>query len=193
MSVSALDCCFRPRFSNFTISFTILDSEISAHSSPETPQAETSEPLKFWRGLAQIAREANLSELEVERDGVRVILRAVVSLAPASTALPVSTAAAIPTSMPLVAAKPSTPAARDENLIEIVSPMVGVFYRAPSPSDPNFVEVGDKVEVGQTVALVEAMKVFNEITSEVSGVVVEIKAAGSDLVETGQVLLTLRK
>lgn len=70
--------------------------------------------------------------------------------------------------------------------------MVGVFYRAPSPSDPNFIEVGDKVEIGQTVALVEAMKVFNEITSEVAGTVVEIKAASADLVETGQTLITIR-
>ena len=70
--------------------------------------------------------------------------------------------------------------------------MVGVFYRAPSPADPNFIEIGDKVEVGQTVALVEAMKVFNEIVAEVSGVVVEIKPAGADLVETGQTIITLR-
>jgi biotin carboxyl carrier protein len=70
--------------------------------------------------------------------------------------------------------------------------MIGVFYRAPSPSDPNFVEVGDVVEIGQTVALVEAMKVFNEITAEVAGTVIEIKAQTAELVETGQVLMTIR-
>jgi acetyl-CoA carboxylase biotin carboxyl carrier protein len=86
----------------------------------------------------------------------------------------------------------STPGAPDDSLLTIVSPMIGVFYRAPSPSDPNFVEVGDVVEIGQTVALVEAMKVFNEITAEVAGTVIEIKAQTAELVETGQVLMTIR-
>jgi acetyl-CoA carboxylase biotin carboxyl carrier protein len=156
--------------------------------------------LAFWRGLAEIAREAELAELEVEQDGVRVTLRSQSALAAENA--PIFTTGALPQSMASPApevratgAAPSTPAvakAVEENLATIVSPMVGMFYRAPSPSDPNFVEVGDKVEIGQTVALVEAMKVFNEITAEVSGVVVEIKASSGDLVETGQVLLTIK-
>jgi len=152
------------------------------------------------RGLTEIAREEKLGELEVEQNGIRIILRAVAansaaSPLPAPAYFPMATGA-VETPMPLVL--PSTSvgsiaaSAPAENLIEIVSPMVGVFYRAPSPADSNFIEIGDKVEVGQTVALVEAMKVFNEIVAEVSGVVAEIKSASADLVETGQTIITLR-
>lgn len=153
------------------------------------------------RGLAEIARAEDLAELEVEQNGIRITLRAAEA---SDYAFPIADDAAISQlrmtgqiepiieaqsparSTPLAAATPA------ENLIEIVSPMVGVFYRAPSPADPNFIEIGDKVEIGQTVALVEAMKVFNEIVAEVSGIVVEIKAASADLVETGQTIITLR-
>ena len=152
--------------------------------------------IEYWRDLAQLVREEELTEVEVEQNGVRVCLRAATA----------STTQAAPHYAPQVPVAPQTasahpnspslsiaPAARDESLVDIVSPMVGVFYRAPSPSDPNFIEVGDRVEVGQTVALVEAMKVFNEITSEVSGLVAEIKANSADLVETGQAIITIRR
>lgn len=159
--------------------------------------------IEYWRGLAEIAREEELDELEIEQDGVRVSLRSKSTVAQETAAIyPAAYPAPMPQVMPVgmppaIAASAGAPAKaeapRDENLVEIVSPMVGMFYRAPSPSDPNFIEVGDHVDVGKTVALVEAMKVFNEITAEVSGTVVEIKANSSDLVETGQVLITLRK
>jgi acetyl-CoA carboxylase biotin carboxyl carrier protein len=162
--------------------------------------------LDFWRGLAEIARESQLAEMEVEQNGVRVTLRSQSALAAENAPLNAPIYGAMPQigampgapTTPAGDVAPSTPAgnpavkAVEENLATIVSPMVGMFYRAPSPSDPNFVEIGDKVEIGQTVALVEAMKVFNEITAEISGVVVEIKANSGDLVETGQVLLTIR-
>jgi acetyl-CoA carboxylase biotin carboxyl carrier protein len=150
----------------------------------------------FLRELSQIVRAENLSELEVESEGVRVTLKAPENLAPPVSATPappaVATAAGVLPAMPAPAGAGSTPKAPDESLLQIVSPMVGVFYRAPSPTDPNFVEVGDVIEVGQTVALIEAMKVFNEILAEVAGTVVEIKAQAAELVETGQVLITIR-
>jgi acetyl-CoA carboxylase biotin carboxyl carrier protein len=160
--------------------------------------------IEYWRGLAEIAREEALAELEIEQDGVRVTLLASSALEATNTtvampgALPNTAAFGAPqaqTTMTATAGTASTPApgsASEENVTPIVSPMVGMFYRAPSPSDPDFVEVGDKVEVGQTVALIEAMKVFNEITAEVAGIVAGIKAENGDLVETGQVLLTIR-
>lgn len=164
----------------------------------ETANTELSQ-IEFLRGLAEIAREENLAELEVEQGGVRVTLRASsadeYSVSSAQQAFyPVAAMPQLAPAVAPVSSTPSTPAAvpKEENLIEIVSPMVGVFYRAPSPADPNFIEIGDKIEVGQTVALVEAMKVFNEIVAEVSGIVVEIKAASADLVETGQTIITLR-
>jgi acetyl-CoA carboxylase biotin carboxyl carrier protein len=81
----------------------------------------------------------------------------------------------------------------DANLVTVLSPMVGIFYRAPSPNDPNFVEIGARVEVGQTLCLVETMKVFNEITCEWDGTVVEILAENSQLLETGDRLMVIRK
>jgi acetyl-CoA carboxylase biotin carboxyl carrier protein len=175
------------------------DADNTTGTSESSPQAAQ---LEYWRGLAQLAREEDLDEIEVEKAGVRVVLRARSSEAPALQAMPLqampvaapgvlSAAAPQPAAAPPQAGASAAPA-KDDNLIEIVSPMVGVFYRAPSPSDPNFIEVGDHVEIGQTLALVEAMKVFNEITAEVAGTVKEIKVNSSDLVETGQVLVTIR-
>ena len=141
-------------------------------------------------------REENLAELEVEQNGVRFTLR---SVGADDYGLPAAPQAFYPAVAPQAVApgmaQPAVApiaAAKEENLIEVVSPMVGVFYRAPSPADPNFIEIGDRVEAGQTVALVEAMKVFNEIVAETAGTVVEIKPQSSDLVETGQVIITLR-
>lgn len=155
-------------------------------NSPSVSQTE------YLRGLAEIVSEEDLCELEVETAGVRVTLKAPELFTAVAQLAPAAPATGIVPGIPEGTLGTTPPVVAEENLIEIVSPMVGVFYRAPSPSDPNFVEIGDKIEVGQTVALVEAMKVFNEITAEAAGTVVEIKPQGSDLVETGQVLITLR-
>ena len=80
----------------------------------------------------------------------------------------------------------------DEDIHEIVAPLVGVFYRAPSPDSPNFVEVGDVVEIGQEVGLIEAMKVFSPVPSEVAGQIVEIPVNGGQLVHQGDVLVRIR-
>lgn len=74
---------------------------------------------------------------------------------------------------------------------EITSPLVGIFYRASSPDNPVFVEIGDTVEVGQTIGIVEAMKVFNEITADVAGTVLSIPTENGKLVQPGQTLVVL--
>lgn len=76
-------------------------------------------------------------------------------------------------------------------LIEVVSPMVGTFYRAPAPDAPPYVEVGDRVSKGQTLCILEAMKLMNELESEVAGVVREIVVDNSEPVEYGQVLFRI--
>lgn len=131
--------------------------------------------------LADVLVENGLHEISLEQDGVRLELHAPAPAAPVQTGAAISHVAAT-----------QAAAAEDDSLATIVSPMVGVFYRSPSPSDPAFVEVGDRVEVGQTVGLVEAMKVFNEIVSEVEGVIVAIHAQNSDLVESGSSLMLVR-
>jgi acetyl-CoA carboxylase biotin carboxyl carrier protein len=90
-------------------------------------------------------------------------------------------------------AAPATGEAQlEEGLVPIAAPLAGVFYGAASPDEPPFVSEGEAVEVGQVVALVEAMKVFNEIHAEVSGVVVAILVGNGQTVLAGQTLITIR-
>lgn len=82
--------------------------------------------------------------------------------------------------------------ADDEGLVAVTAPLAGVFYGAPAPDQPAYVSAGEAVEAGQTVALVEAMKVFNEIHAEVGGVIVDVLLTDGQAVQTGQVLMTVR-
>jgi acetyl-CoA carboxylase biotin carboxyl carrier protein len=86
--------------------------------------------------------------------------------------------------------RPGAAVSRDR-LHEIRAPLVGVFYRAPTPDAPPYVDVGDRVEPGQTVGLIEAMKVFSEIGSEIEGRVVAIPAGSGELVAAGQTLIVV--
>lgn len=81
----------------------------------------------------------------------------------------------------------------DDGLIAITSPMVGTFYSAPSPDSPAFVKIGDHITNGKVVCIIEAMKLFNEIESEVSGTIVKILAENGKPVEFGQKLMLLKK
>lgn len=129
--------------------------------------------------MLQLAREYNLSELEWEAEGVKILVRREVT--EAALALPPAPRKRS------IADKEQT----SENWIELCAPMTGVFYRAPSPDAPPYVEVGDVVEEGQIVCLIEAMKVFNEIPADKSGRVVQICAESGQLVEQGAVLFYL--
>ena len=84
------------------------------------------------------------------------------------------------------------PPASDKKLVDVISPMVGTFYRAPAPDEPPFVEVGDRISTGSTVCIIEAMKLMNEIEAEVSGTVVEILGKNGAPVEYGQVLMRIK-
>ncbi len=148
--------------------------------------------VEYLRGLAHIVAEAGLSVLEIETEDWKLTLR---GARPQLVSAPETAASSIlapPSSAPNALASSPAPT-KEDALVPVVSPMVGVWYRAPSPTDANFVEVGDHVEVGQTIGLVEAMKVFNEITAETGGVVAQIPAQTGQLVETGQPLLMLRR
>jgi acetyl-CoA carboxylase biotin carboxyl carrier protein len=82
-----------------------------------------------------------------------------------------------------------SPAAVDKKWVEVKSPMVGTFYRAPAPDEPSFVAVGDRIAVGQTVCIIEAMKLMNELEAEAGGQVMEILAENGQPVEFGQILM----
>lgn len=111
--------------------------------------------------------------------------------APQATApKPAATAEAAPPA----AAAPAAPAASEAdggNYVAIKSPMVGTFYRSPSPDKPAFIKVGDRIEVGAVVCVVEAMKLFNEIESEVSGRVVKVMVEDAHPIEYDQVLFLI--
>lgn len=168
------------------------ETQPQANDTPEATPDLTAQ-VEYLRGLAKVVADEGLTELEVESDGLKLTLKtpAPPTYAPAASgegfAAPLYAA-------PLTAAAPgAAPAAKkEEALTPIVSPMVGVFYRAPSPSDPNFIEVGDRVERGQTIGLVEAMKSFNEIVAESAGTVAKIPAETGQIVETGETLVLLK-
>ena len=86
---------------------------------------------------------------------------------------------------------PSVPGSRSD-FVEVTAPMVGTFYRAPGPEEPPFVDIGSRISVGQAVCILEAMKLMNELESEVSGEVVEILVENGTPVEFGQVLMRLK-
>lgn len=93
---------------------------------------------------------------------------------------------------PAATSPPATPPGKSSDLISINSPMVGTFYRSPAPEEPAFVGVGDRISAGQTVCIIEAMKLMNELEAEVSGEIVEILVENSQPVEFGQTLMLVR-
>lgn len=139
------------------------------------------------RQLIQIAQEGQLSELIVEEGDESLTIKLPVN----SSAPPPGAYYQVPP--PAFEPTPHVTTVQGANLVHITSPMVGVFYRSPAPGAPAFVEVGSEVEVGQTVGLVEAMKVFNEIVSEVEGRVVAIPAQNEQLVQVGETLVIIER
>ena len=105
--------------------------------------------------------------------------------------MPAPVAAAAPAATTPASPPPAATATRSD-LLEITAPMVGTFYRAPAPGEAPFIEVGHRIDVGQTVCILEAMKLMNELEAEVSGEVVEILVDNGTPVEFGQVLMRVR-
>lgn len=110
-----------------------------------------------------------------------------------STALPSSTEVAVTNKVvdSAVAQPPHSSSPINQKLVEVPSPMVGTFYRSPAPGEAAFVEVGDRVKSGQSVCIIEAMKLMNEIEAEVSGQVMEILVQNGEPVEYGQPLMRI--
>ncbi len=135
------------------------------------------------RELVRIVSEADIAELEIETGNFRVAIRK----GAGNSAAPPLPALAAPAQAP--AESPAEPA--PPRWIPVTAPMVGTFYRAPAPDAPPFVNEGDRVTAGQTVCLIEAMKMFNEIPSEVTGRVVRILVENGAPVEYGQPLLLI--
>ncbi len=163
--------------------------------------------LEKLRELIQIFEAASISELELEDSGSRVVLK---------KAQPTQVVQHIPIAAPMPSYEP-TPAPRTESLLPagslttssaepveekvsdsleglltINAPMVGVFYAAPAPGEPPFVQVGDRVEADQTVCIVEAMKLMNEVTAKFPCIIERVLVENAEPVEFGQPLFAVR-
>jgi len=145
------------------------------------------------RALLEVLNEQNVAEFEHESEGTRLrIVRT--HAAPAGgfayAAGPLSVGGP---PMSIGGAPTSFAASEPTDVVDVTSPFVGTFYRAPTPDTPSFVEVGAVVRPGQTLCIVEAMKLMNEIEAEVSGTVIEVFAQNGKSVEFGQKLFRIKK
>ena len=136
------------------------------------------------RELVRIVEESGIGEVTIEEDGMRISVRSTSDL-PAGG----GTSGAAPFAVPEPDLPPAT--AAGGALVRVESPMVGTFYRAPQPGAPSFVEVGDVVAPGQTLCILEAMKLMNEVKADVEGVVRGVHAENASPVEFGQLLFEL--
>ncbi len=148
--------------------------------------------LKEIKEIINLMNEHDLTEIEVEREGSKIKIRkGSASNSPANfSAKPAEYRVETYPSQPQDTTAPAGKTV-NKSAKEIVSPMVGTFYRAPSPEAPPFAEVGQTVEVGQVVCIIEAMKLMNEIKSEIRGKVVEVVVENAEPVEFGQALFVV--
>ena len=157
--------------------------------------------LKEIKELLDLVVEKGFSEFELERSGVRLRLKREVNSAapsgPPQMNLHYEPVYLPPESPPVAQLSPppgseASPAASTDNLHLIKSPIVGTYYEAPSPGAPPFVQVGDVVEAGQTLCIIEAMKLMNEIEAEMAGEIVKCYVTSGQPVEYGETLFSLR-
>ena len=173
---------------------TVLSKKGTAQENGTLNQSEmkTSE----IRDLIDFIAQSGLNEVNIETKELKLHVKRepdqkVFKSTPTPLALPAA-AVALPAAAP-TAPLPKTekPVAAANKTVEIKSPMIGTFYRTANPDSPPFVSVGDKITKGQTVCIIEAMKLFNEIESEVSGTVVKAMVENSSPVEYDQVLFVV--
>ena len=155
--------------------------------------------LKDIKAVIDLMKKNDLSVFEMEKDGFKLKLQKGAGdqtvFAPPTNGLPAAAPPALSAAPAPAASAPAPAVAETETgaaLREIVSPMVGTFYRAGSPESPPFVDVGKEVTEETVVCIIEAMKVMNEIKAETKGVIAEIVAEGGKPVQFGQVLFRVR-
>ena len=169
----------------------ILDTGASNQSAMKTSEIRDLIDFISKSGLNEVNIETKELKLSVKREPDQKVFK--------STPVPVVTQAAqlaapvgqsLPTA-PAASKSEAAPAASSKKTAEIKSPMIGTFYRSGNPDSPPFVSVGDKITKGQPVCIIEAMKLFNEIESEVSGTIVKVMVENSSPVEYDQVLFVV--
>jgi acetyl-CoA carboxylase biotin carboxyl carrier protein len=160
--------------------------------------------LRELKEILQILEEKEITEFELEEEGMKLRIRKASPVssnhpAPAVIVAPVASAAppvVAPVAAPAPTLAPSGPAPapelEDAGLAVVKSPIVGTFYRAADPNSPPFVNVGDKVRVGQVICIIEAMKLMNEIEAEVAGEIVKVHQENGQPVQFGDPLFSIR-
>jgi acetyl-CoA carboxylase biotin carboxyl carrier protein len=167
----------------------------AARGAPEAaPAANHAKPGGFaldeLRQLIRLVQKTGIGELEVSSGGRTVRIAALPTGVTATVAPPAHPTPA-PAAAPAAPATPRESADEESRLPAVTSPMVGTFYRSPAPEADPYVEVGSQIEVGQTVCIVEAMKLMNEIESEVKGRIARILVENAQPVEYGQKLFLI--
>lgn len=141
--------------------------------------------------------ESDIQEFRLEGDDFRLeVRRNLPVMATAPQMVPVAAAPApaveVKTQSESSSAAPPAAAGTRSDLVDVTAPMVGTFYRAPAPGEPAFVEIGNRISAGQTICILEAMKLMNELEAELSGEIVEILVDNGTPVEFGQVLMRVK-
>jgi acetyl-CoA carboxylase biotin carboxyl carrier protein len=147
------------------------------------------------RELIKVVTETGVAELELQRGENRVRIVRAISGGVQHVVVPGVTAPlSAPAShfSPAAAPEPDSPPETDPTLMAVKSPIVGTYYDAPSPGSAPFVKIGDKVQVGQVLCIIESMKLMNEIEAEVAGVIVSKLVGNAQPIEYGEALFTIR-
>jgi acetyl-CoA carboxylase biotin carboxyl carrier protein len=150
--------------------------------------------LKQIHELIKIVNKSNIGEISIEDKDGKVTIKqkeeaaVTYTSAPSQAVYASAPAASAPAAAPAVSAPAPTTAPKADNLITIKSPMIGTFYRRPSPDKPLLADVGTDVAAGKVVCIIEAMKLFNEIESEISGTIVKVLVEDASPVEFDQPL-----
>ncbi|MBM3427634.1 MAG: acetyl-CoA carboxylase biotin carboxyl carrier protein [Bacteroidetes bacterium] len=152
--------------------------------------------IKEIQDLIKFVSKSGVSEVEIEQKDFKITIKtpvvgstmaAVAPVAPVAMQIPVAAPVAAPAPQAAAPAPVAAPA-NDSRLIEIKSPMIGTFYRSAGPDKPSFVEVGQSIKPGDKLCIIEAMKLFNEIESEISGTIVKVLVNDSSPIEYDQPL-----
>ena len=146
--------------------------------------------IKEIKEMIDLMNKNNLNELEIEKDGMKVKLKKTGGVLTQQVFDERLVAPQVITQA-LSKEEAKTAKVKTKNTIEIKAPMVGTFYGAPSPETPSFVEIGTTIEKGQVICIIEAMKLMNEIKSDVKGKVVDILIENADPIEFGQTLFLI--
>jgi acetyl-CoA carboxylase biotin carboxyl carrier protein len=172
-------------------------SSISADKTEETLLLNENQDMNLTQiqELIKFVSKSGVSEVAIEQKDFKITIKAQDSKTKVQEVIQVAMPAAAPAPAAIAAPAPATPAAPTApapevkgNTIEIRSPMIGTFYRSPAPDKPAFIEVGQTIKAGDTVCVIEAMKLFNEIEAEVSGIIVKVLVNDSTPVEYDQPL-----